>query len=161
MTTQQFHLGDLLSITTDRMLAPWGMKAITHLLNHMTGDTLQVFQLPLAADAMRPELLQQHPWLTGLTPPEGDDKAALLVWFDRAIARHGEHHDVEPAPLGWGTHDPIQDFINYKSLVARDAAMSTFAGLSRAFQEAGAAAQRAMSALAHLKPADAPDGRRP
>lgn len=112
MTTQRFHIGHLLSVTTGQLLTPQpDISGVYEILNHMTGDSLMTHQLPLAADAMTPELIQQHPWLEGLMPPAKDDET-LMSWMAEVAQEHGEHHDVESAPLAWGTHDPIQDLHN-------------------------------------------------
>lgn len=149
MTNQQFHLGDLLSLTTERLMPPNGIDGVTRLLNHMAGDTLMIHQLPLAAEAMLPELLQQHPWLKDLVPPKGCDLPDLVAWFDWTVAGRGEHHDVEPAPLAWGTHDPIADLLNARAAQRRTAADS-FVGLGNAFTEAAAAAERFSEVIARV-----------
>jgi hypothetical protein len=64
----KFHLGDLLSISDGRLLSPEHIGGVYKILNHMTGDNLMTHQLPLACDAMLPELLTQHPWLKDVDP---------------------------------------------------------------------------------------------
>src|SRR5881628_376125 len=95
----KFHIGDLLSVTDGRLLSPDHVAGVHKLLDHMTGDVLMTHQLPLAADAMTPELLQQHPWLKDFGPPENAELADLMAWLDWAVKEHGEFHDVEAAPL--------------------------------------------------------------
>lgn len=109
-TTKTFDLADILSVTTGVLLSPVG--GVYSILNWMTGDDLMTHQLPLAADAMTPELLLQHPWLKGLQPPKVAGLTALLAWLDRVVDAHGDLHEVAPAPLAWGRHDPISDFRN-------------------------------------------------
>lgn len=58
-----FHIGDILSITTGRMVSPRHMEGIYDILNYMTGDNLFTHQLRRAADACKPALLEQHPIL--------------------------------------------------------------------------------------------------
>jgi hypothetical protein len=112
MTTKSFYTGDILSITTGYLLTREpGLGAVYEILNHLTGDSLMTHQIPLAADAMTPELHQQLPWTRDLTPAAGDTET-LLAWRDQAIADHGEYHNLEPAPLAWGSHDPIRDLHN-------------------------------------------------
>lgn len=113
--TRSFHLGDLLSITDDRLLSPDLIDGVYNILNWMTGDQLMTHQLPLAADAMKPDLLQQHPWLAEITVPDLHGEAEVVTWLATAVAEHGEQHEVAPAPLAWGSHDPIRDFRNQYS----------------------------------------------
>jgi hypothetical protein len=112
MSDTRFHIGDLLSITDGRLLSPDHIDGVARLLSHMTGDVIMTHQLPLACDAMQPELLLQHPWLKDFGPPEGADLPDLMAWLDWSAGEYGEYHEVQPAPHAWGTHDPIQDFHN-------------------------------------------------
>lgn len=66
-----FHVGDLLSVSTHLLLSPTGMRGIYLILNHLTGDELMTHQLPAATEAVDEALLDEHPWLTDLTPPGG------------------------------------------------------------------------------------------
>lgn len=108
----KFHLGDILSVTDGRLLSPTHITGVAALLSHLAGEPLMTHQLSLAAGAMRPELIDQHAWLCGLGPPKGADVPDLISWLDWAVREHGEFHEVTPAPLAWGRHDPIQDFRN-------------------------------------------------
>ena len=59
----KFHIGDVLSITTGKMVSPTGMDGIYKILNFMTGEDLYTHQLPRAMRVCAPHLLQQHPQL--------------------------------------------------------------------------------------------------
>lgn len=107
-----FHLGDLLSISTGRLLAPTGIAGVCAILNHLTDDDLMTHQLPIACEAMQPELADQHPWLGQVEVPEGLDHVTVPAWLVEAVAKWGERHEVRPAPRAWGQHDPIRDFHN-------------------------------------------------
>lgn len=61
MTT--FSLGQVLSITTDKMVAPNGMPDIYAILNYMTQSELYTHQLSDAADICKPLLLEAFPFL--------------------------------------------------------------------------------------------------
>lgn len=110
--TKSFHISDLLSITTEILLSREHIGGVYKILGHMTGDDLMTHQLPLACDAMQPELLIQHPWLKGLTPPADSTVDEKLAWVDEQARVHGEMHDVEGARRAWGDHDPMADFHN-------------------------------------------------
>lgn len=114
MTTKSFHLSDILSISTGLLVSNDHIGGVYNILNHMTEDELWTHQLPLASDAMRPELLQQLPWLKGVAEPaEKLMSEADCVAYVASVANvHGEWHDVESAPLAWGEHDMLQDFKN-------------------------------------------------
>lgn len=104
--TRQFHLGDVLSVTTGRLVAPGHIGAVHALLDYLTGDTLFTHQLPRAMDECQPDLLRQHPQLADVPVPESfDGEAHVLAWLAEQVAEHGEHLDV--APLSPGEHARI------------------------------------------------------
>jgi hypothetical protein len=118
MDTKTFHLGDILSVTTSRLLSPRHMDGVYDILNWMTGDSLFTRQLPRAARECAPRLLGQHPDLAGAVPPEefgsdddpGSVKAAVDRWLAEQVARFGEYREV--APLADGDHtviDPVAE----------------------------------------------------
>jgi hypothetical protein len=114
VTTKSFHISDLLSVVPGIFVSKDGVSGIYNILNHLTGDELMTHQLPLASDAVSPDLIQQFPWLKDIPEPSPrlntwEDCAA---WVASLAAVHGEWHDVKPAPLSWGKHDPIADFRN-------------------------------------------------
>ncbi len=58
-----FDLGDVLSVTTGKLVSLQGVSGIYGILNFMTGCQLFTHQLVRAMDVCAPELLQQHPAL--------------------------------------------------------------------------------------------------
>lgn len=59
--TKNFHIGDILSITTDFLVSPRGMDGIYDILNFITNDNLFTHQLPRVAKECRPFLLGKYP----------------------------------------------------------------------------------------------------
>lgn len=114
MATKSFHIGDLLSISTGLLVSHDHIGGVYNILNHMTEDDLFTHQLHLACDAMKPELLLQHPWLKEVEKPAEklNGEAEVYTWVASIANVHGEWHDVESAPLAWGQHDMLQDFKN-------------------------------------------------
>lgn len=109
--SETFHLGDLLSLSTGRLVAPGGFGDVHRLVEFLAGGPVWTHQIPAATDALLPGLIGQHPWLTGITAPESfDDEAYVWRWLDEQIAEHGEHHDVTPIEGGWG-RDPVADLV--------------------------------------------------
>jgi hypothetical protein len=110
VTTRSFHIGDILSITTGRLVAPGHMSAVHEILDWMTGDALFTHQLPRASDECAPALRSQHPDLGAVEAPEFADPAHVDRWLGEQVDRFGEHRDV--APLAGGEHaviDPIAE----------------------------------------------------
>lgn len=111
MTT--FHLGDVLSITTGRLVSPDLIAGVYRILDHMTGDELMTHVLPRASEACGPALLAQHPQLAEIVPPERfDGKEHVFRWLAEQVAVYGERLEVAPLPAGsWERRDPIQELV--------------------------------------------------
>jgi hypothetical protein len=123
--TRDFHIGDVLSITTGRLLAPAGMDAVYRILNHLTGGHLYTHQLPRAADECKPSLIRQHPWLDGpelreavetlglrLDAASDQDRRDEIVerWLGELAAIRGATLPVEADPPGSHPHiDPAAE----------------------------------------------------
>ncbi|MEV7364290.1 hypothetical protein [Streptomyces sp. NPDC091299] len=110
MTDRPFPLADILTMTTGRLLSPRHMDAVYEIANWMTGDDLMTHQLVRATEACGPALLDQHPQLRDVQPPDGIDVPDLLAWLANAEREHGEQLPVAPLPDGaWKQQDPIEE----------------------------------------------------
>jgi hypothetical protein len=115
-----FHLGDVLTITTGKFMAPRGVEALYDLLGFMTGESLFTHQLIRAGDECAPRLLEQHPDLADVhTPPEWEQgdvtREDVEAWLAEQVARYGETRDVAPLAPEDHTHiDPITEMQRYK-----------------------------------------------
>lgn len=117
--SRQFHLGDVLSVTTGFLVAPRGMEAMYDLLDYMTGDSLFTHQLPRAARECAPELLRQYPKLAEVeVPAEFTGEAHALAWLAEQVAVFGEHLDVDP--LAEVDHTRIDPLTELASMVGTD-----------------------------------------
>jgi len=54
MITKRFHLGDILSITTGKLVSLQNIDGVFEILNFMTGDGLHMHQLSRVADECKP-----------------------------------------------------------------------------------------------------------
>lgn len=110
-SSKAFHLGDILSITSDILVSPRLMDGVYGILNWMTGDDLMTHQLPRAARQCKGPLLAQHPDLASVQVPEGIRGAELHAWLAEQVALYGETRDVTPLAAGEYTHvDPLSEF---------------------------------------------------
>lgn len=108
--TRLYALADILTMTTGRLLSPRGVEAVYAIANYMTGDYLLTHQLPRAAEACGPALLNQHPQLTDVAPPEDIDEPDLLAWLADTERQHGQQLPVTPlAPGTWEHRNPIEE----------------------------------------------------
>ena len=96
--TRQFHLGDILSITTECLVSCSGkhpIDGVYDILNFMTGESLYTHQLPRVGKEAKPVLIMQHPQLAGVDA-SGVDGTNWRAWLDVQIAKFGESLPVAP-----------------------------------------------------------------
>jgi hypothetical protein len=60
---KQFHISDVLSVTTGRLVSTRRIGGVYDVLNFLTGDELYTHQLPRASDECKPWLRTQFPAL--------------------------------------------------------------------------------------------------
>lgn len=99
-TDRQMHLGDILSITTGRLVSRNHIDGVYTILNHMTGQDLMTHQLPRVADECKPHLLAQHPRLVNVEPPNFTAEAEVWTWLSKMERTHGTTLPVAPLPPG-------------------------------------------------------------
>lgn len=97
MTTKTFTLGDVLSITTGKLLSPRHMAGIYDILNWMTGDNLFTHQLPRAMDECAPYLLKQFPQLAAIDA-EKVGRENFAQWLHDQVLEHGNEFAVAKLP---------------------------------------------------------------
>lgn len=125
MTTKTFHLGDILSITTSRLVSPRHIDGVYDILNWMTGDNLFTHQLPRASEECEGPLLAQHPDLANVVVPDNfgetadEAKAAVDRWLAEQVAVYGETREV--APLAADDHTVIDPLTEMQSMIRPDA----------------------------------------
>ncbi|WP_326642958.1 hypothetical protein OG884_05985 [Streptosporangium sp. NBC_01755] len=109
--TRDFHLGDILTITTGRIMSPSGMGGVYEILNWMTGDNLFTHQLGRASHECEGPLLEQHPDLAAVEiPAEFEGEAHVKAWLAKQVERFGETRPVTPLALVDHTRiDPITE----------------------------------------------------
>jgi hypothetical protein len=97
MKSKLFHLGDVLTITTGKLVSKRHMEGVYDILNFMTQDSLFTHQLPRASEEMRPILLKQHPQLASVSGDEVTPEN-FAAWIDGKCAEFGEELLVTQAP---------------------------------------------------------------
>lgn len=114
MSERQFHLGDILSITHDRLVSPRHMDGVYDICNFLTADNLFTHQLPRVYGECKAHLLALHPELNALPMVSDEDAAKRQAvngqwweqWLSEAVARFGESLAVTPIP------DGIHEYVN-------------------------------------------------
>lgn len=104
-STKTFHLGDILSVTTHRVLSPDGIDGVQAFLNFLTGDDLASHQMIRATRECETVLLARYPALAGVqVPAQFGSEAAVYEWLARQTAVYGEYFEVAPLDDGDHTH---------------------------------------------------------
>jgi hypothetical protein len=88
--TRDFHIGDILTITTERLVSLRHMEGVYDILNWMAGESVYTHQIPRIMGEAAPVLLAAHPQLAAV-----DDKAEIgpdtvAAWVAEQAARFGE-----------------------------------------------------------------------
>lgn len=90
-----FDLGDILSVTGEKLVSPRLVAGVYDILNYMTGESLYTHQLPRVCKEARPVLLFQHPQLA-----EVDDSSVngdnWQQWLHEQKQRFGDTLPVKP-----------------------------------------------------------------
>ena len=105
MSTKKVHVGDVLSVTTGKLLGPNKMDGVYEILRHLCGEDIYTHQIPRVLPQCGPLVLKQHPQLAAVT---GDGVTAVTYqqWLGSVIAEFGEQLDIEP--LAAGEHHSIE-----------------------------------------------------
>ena len=85
-TQKKFHISDVLSVTTGRLVSSRHMDGIYEILNFLTGDNLFTHQLPRAMRECEPWLKSQFPYLM----PDSPQMATLLERLKSDLAKAGQ-----------------------------------------------------------------------
>ncbi|MGY1946674.1 DUF7736 domain-containing protein [Nocardia asiatica] len=111
MTMKEFHIGDILSVTTGILVSPRHIDGVADILQWMTGDVLWTHQLPRACKECAPALRQQFPDLAAIEVPEGlNSEDKVLGWLSAIEQAHGSIRQVVPLPKDDHTSiDPIAE----------------------------------------------------
>jgi hypothetical protein len=96
--TRMFHVGDILSVTTERLVSPRHIDGVYDILNWMTGESLMTHQIPRATRECAPRLLEQHPQLADVEVPDdfGGIAGAVADWLEVQVAWLGRELPVAP-----------------------------------------------------------------
>lgn len=110
-TPREFDLGDILSITTGKLVSPRHIDGIYDILNYMTGDNLFTHQLPRAMEECQGPLFKQHPQLAEVETPEFAGKESVEVWLILAKDLYGETLPVWPLEGGHEVRNPLEELV--------------------------------------------------
>lgn len=95
---KEFSLGDVLSITTGRLLSERRIDGVYDILNWMTGDNLFTHQLPRASESCAPWLIEQYPQLD---PKQNPKLQTMLEKLTAMLETESGNKEVNLLIRGW------------------------------------------------------------
>lgn len=97
MTTKRFHIGDVLTVTTGKLLSQGGMRSVYEILKHLAGEPIFTHQIGRVLQEAAPHVLKQFP---ALASERGDDVTpeGHALWLEEMAGAYGEWLDVAPLP---------------------------------------------------------------
>jgi hypothetical protein len=134
MARRQFHISDVLSISTGRLVSTRLMDGIYDILNFMTGDDLFTHVLPRAARECKPYLFQQHPSLDSISTERLDvlleeaaasegtiaPESAISCWIEEECQRLGIPEMLEVETIPMDDHDVRDPVVELEDMVGKD-----------------------------------------
>lgn len=110
-STKTFHIGDILSVTTGKLISPRHIGGVYDILGWMSGEDLMTHQLSRVSRECEGPLREQFPDLAAIEVPGWvNSEETLTTWLAEVTATHGTTREV--APLADGDHtyiDPITE----------------------------------------------------
>lgn len=94
---KKFHISDILSVMTGKMVSIRNMEGLYDILDYMTDDNLHTHQIPRALDECKPYLVKQFPQLESIDVSEVNDDNLLSV-MENIEAAYGSYFEVEKVP---------------------------------------------------------------
>jgi hypothetical protein len=94
-------------------VSPDHIGGVYNVIDFVTGQPHMTHQLGRATDVVRPFLLEQHPWLSEISVPDGlGSEEKVYAWLATATNRWGESHEVKPMSPGmYVGRDPLEELM--------------------------------------------------
>lgn len=109
MDNRMFHLADILSVTTGRLVSKRGVAAIYDVLNFMTGNTNFTHQLGRVSEEVKPHILAQHPELAAVDASDVN-RNNWQSWIAKQESTYGREFALTRMKTEAVTHkNPIED----------------------------------------------------
>lgn len=86
----QFHIGIVLSITGDRLVAREGFVGVQSALSYMAGEDIYTHQVRRVMDEAKPVILEKYPLLADVIAPADINEATVDTWLDQQANLYGE-----------------------------------------------------------------------
>jgi hypothetical protein len=114
MDTKEFHLGDILSITSGKLVSPRHIDGVMDILGFMTNDEVYIHQVGRISEECKPYLLEAMPWLNEISV--GDvNQHNYKQWVAGLTATYGTMHKVRRIhPEDHEVKDSLEELQEFK-----------------------------------------------
>jgi hypothetical protein len=96
---RKYHLSDILSITTGKLVSIKHIDGVYDILNYLTGVNLYTNEIPRALKECKVYLLEQFPQLKEVNA-DGVNGYNIYEWVESQIKIFGEYLEVDKLPVG-------------------------------------------------------------
>ncbi len=131
---QEFHISDVLTVTTGRLVSSRHMDGVYAVLNFLTGDNLFTHQLPRVMDQCRPWLRTQFPALMADAPKmvglltaldvdmeeRGHGSEVMVAWVEQVRLEMGLPEMIPVYELGADMYTHIDPLEEIEAMVGKD-----------------------------------------
>jgi hypothetical protein len=108
--TRVFHIGDVITVATGRLVALRHIEAVYDLCGFMTGEQLFTHQLPRASRECEPALRERFPEMLAEPIPDIKSKEDAEAWLESLYPKYGEWVEVNALePADHTSIDPIAE----------------------------------------------------
>ena len=112
---KNFHIGDVLSAATGRLVSPRHIGGVYDILGWMVGEDLMTHQLPRVSRECEPSLREQHPDLCSVEIPDTiNSEESMLSFLETLYPRFGEM--VPVTKLSTDDHTSIDPIAEIKMI---------------------------------------------
>lgn len=96
--TKSVHIGDILSVTTGRLVSPRHFHGLQQFLEWLAGEPVWTHQCIRVSEEANPWLREWFPDLATVEPPEDLGPDNWEAWLQSVADEHGSHRDVPRLP---------------------------------------------------------------
>ncbi|WNN95173.1 hypothetical protein SEA_MAGRITTE_222 [Microbacterium phage Magritte] len=118
MTQRSFHISDVLTILSGRLVSTRHIEGVYDILGFMTDSSPFTHQLPRLGDEVKPYLAAEHPELAKVEIPQFDGetadevKASINAWLEGLYPNFGTEVTVSRIPAEAHTEiHPLEELV--------------------------------------------------
>lgn len=112
-----FHLGDVLSVMTGKLVSPRHVDGLYDVCRHMAGESVFTHQLPRVSKEATPAILRQYPELAEVDA-SSVNRDNWQDWLAEQVERYGE--TISLLPMTKDEHESIDPMSEAAEMIHPD-----------------------------------------